>query len=136
EPAERAWPDLSTFLREKSRYPLAEQGNQRAPDPSVHAARFAFGSKPSRNRLSAVATCATTRHLGSQPSTRLAFSLLAFLTFPSSGTSCAIDESTSAASRTTQSGSTLVGMRLPALPMRALSTWAISCPVMKLPVTA
>jgi hypothetical protein len=42
---------------------------------------------------------------GAQPSTRLAFALVAFLNLPSSGTISATDESNSETSRTIQSGS-------------------------------
>src|ERR1700681_1697582 len=52
----------------------------------VHAALFELSfSSLSRTRLSAVATIASSFGRGAQPSRRLAFSLVAFFTLPSSG---------------------------------------------------
>ena len=55
-------------------------------------------------RLSAVATSASSRDRGAQPSMRRAFSLVAFFVLPSSGTICRTDGSASDASRTSQIG--------------------------------
>ncbi len=76
-----------------------------------------FRSNPRRIKLSAVATMESSFDCGAQPSMRLAFSLVAFLNLPSSGTICRTDASNSEIVRSSQSGSNQAGTRRAALPM-------------------
>ncbi len=68
--------------------------------------------RPSRTRLSAVATIASSFDRGTQPSKRLAFSLVAFFTLPTSGRISFMAGSRSAAMRKSQSGSWRLGALL------------------------
>ena len=72
-------------------------------DPAVRP-RLSPSACPSRSRLSAVATIASSFERGAQPSRRFALAPVAFLVLPSSGTICRMDGSASAARRTSQFG--------------------------------
>src|SRR5258708_14912752 len=89
----------------------------------VHVAFFGLSfRRPSRTRLSAVATRASSFEYGAQPSTRLAFSLVAFFTLPSSGTINFTAGSRMAARRTSQFGNSRVGTLFAEAPLRFFRT--------------
>ena len=118
---------------------LASRSNRRSPrrrrdhrdavfaEPvAAHAASFEPRSNPSLSRLSAVATIASSLERGTQPSRRVAFSLVAFRFRPSSGTMPRAAGLFRAERRTNQFGSTRVGTLPAAAPMRRRSTFATS----------
>src|SRR5689334_11396370 len=92
-------------------WPALARRSAAAPPPEKAAGGYFFRS-PSRTRLSAVATMASSGERGAQPSRRLAFSPVAFLLLPSSGRICLTAGSRSAAMRTSQFGSGKVGTLL------------------------
>jgi hypothetical protein len=77
-------------------------------------------SSPNLARLSAVATSASSRDRGFQPSSRSAFSPVAFFDCPSSEAICLSPGSAIETRRTSQSGSSRVGARLAEAPQASL----------------
>src|ERR1700739_4094828 len=80
----------------------------RCPLSTVHY----FFTSPSPTRPPAVAPTLSSLERGDHPSTRCAFSLVAFFHLPSSGIICVTAGSRNAASRTSQLGNCRVGTRL------------------------
>src|SRR5713101_6629751 len=73
-------------------------------------------TRPSRNRLSAVATMISSLPRGVQPSSRLAFAPDKRLILPSCGAAARSKGTPNAASRTSQLGASKRGVREPAAP--------------------
>ena len=98
-------------------------------------ALFFLGEYANMIVISAVATTASSLGRGDQPSTRRAFSLVAFRQTSSSGTICLTSASKSADRRTSQLGSVRVGARRAAFPSRRRSMSQTSATVTKSPAT-
>src|SRR4030095_9578388 len=99
--AYRVFRDRLCLLREgRHRQQGGGDGGQRGG--RARASSAAVFTSPSRSRLSAVATIESSTERGVQFSMCLAFSLVAFFFFPSSGRICRTDGSASAARTTPQ----------------------------------
>src|SRR6185312_14902576 len=116
---------LARHAVQKMRQPIREHEPAREVNEIVgpghgYAAFFMPLTRPSRTRLSAVDTSASSRERGSQSSNRLAFAFVPFFFLPSSGVMSRIAGSRKPASRTRKFGNSRVGTFAAAAPILAL----------------